>query len=38
MVGATGLDFTVENPPELAEHLARMAERFLRAAAGGRRT
>lgn len=38
LVGATGLDFTVEDPPELADHLARMAERFLRAAAAGRRS
>ena len=31
-VGMVGVDFTVEAPPELADHLARMAERFLRAA------
>ena len=31
-VGAVGLDFTVEDPPELAAHLTAMAERFLRAA------
>jgi predicted DNA-binding transcriptional regulator YafY len=33
-VGMVGVDFTVEEPPELAEHLVRMGERFLRAAAG----
>ena len=33
-VGSAGLDFTVEDPPELVEHLAGMAERFLRAGGG----
>jgi predicted DNA-binding transcriptional regulator YafY len=34
-VGSAGFEFTVEHPPELIEHLDRMAERFLRA--GGAR-
>jgi len=31
-VGMVGVDFTIEDPPELVDHVARMGERFLRAA------
>jgi hypothetical protein len=34
-IGGVGVDFTIEDPPELVDHVARMGERFLRAAAGG---
>jgi predicted DNA-binding transcriptional regulator YafY len=31
-IGVVGIDFEVQHPPELAAHLVRMGERFLRAA------
>ena len=36
LLGALDVDFTVEDPPELAAELNRVADRFARAAAGGR--
>jgi predicted DNA-binding transcriptional regulator YafY len=33
-VGMIGVDFTVDEPPELVEHVAQLAERYRRAAAG----
>ena len=35
-VGMVGVDFTIEDPPELVDHVARMGERFLRAAGRSR--